>query len=83
MSNQTSLIPTLKSMYPNIVQVAKLYNDTYPHETTPPEVIDAVTVAVPLRTFMVMSALVAQTLAASAAVESAPPAEGHCEASAE
>lgn len=75
MSEQTTLIPTLRSMYPNIVQVAKLYSDTYPHDKTAPEVIDAVTVAVPLRTFMVMSALVAQTLAAASAVE--PVTEGN------
>lgn len=80
MSNPTTLIPSLRSMYPNIVQVAKMYNDAYPHESTAPEVLDAVTVAVPLRTFMLMSALVAQTLAAANA---AAPAEPHCEASAE
>jgi hypothetical protein len=80
MSDPTTLIPTLRSMYPNIVQVAKMYNDAYPHESTAPEVIDAVTVAVPLRTFMIMSALVAQTLAAATPVAAAEP---HNEASAE
>jgi len=69
MSEPTTLTPVLRSMYPSIVQVAKMYNDAYPHESTAPEVLDAVTVAVPLRTYMVMSALVAQTLAAVAATE--------------
>jgi hypothetical protein len=83
MSDPTTLIPTLRAMYPSIVQVAKMYTDAYPLDKTAPEVVDAVTVAVPLRTFMVMSALVAQTLAAAEPVPPAAVAEPHNEASAE
>ena len=60
-----SIINALGSMHPQIVQVAAMYTNAYPHETTAPEVIDAVTVAVPLRTFMVLAAVATQVLSES------------------
>lgn len=46
-----------------LTQVAKAYHQLYPIADTAPEVVDAVTVAVPLRTFMVLTAI-ATTLVA-------------------
>lgn len=47
----------------NLTEVAKAYHQVYPIATTLPEVVDAVTVALPLRTFMVLAAI-ATTLVA-------------------
>lgn len=56
------ILNTLRGMHPRIVEVATMYTTAYPHDKTPPEVIDAVTVAVPLRAYMVMAAAATQVL---------------------
>ncbi|MHB1097969.1 MAG: hypothetical protein ACYCZR_00310 [Burkholderiales bacterium] len=61
-AQQPSILNALRSMHPQIVQVATMYSTEYPHEKTLPEVLDAVTVAVPLRTYMVMAAVATQVL---------------------
>jgi hypothetical protein len=53
-----TLLPLMRRMLPGIVEVAQLYHKNYPVMTTLPEVVDAVTVAVPLRHFMVMASIV-------------------------
>jgi len=63
------VMPMLRKYAPQIVEVAKLYNDNYPISTTPPAVIDAVTVALPLRHFMVMAAMCINLVAAEIAAE--------------
>lgn len=68
------LIPLMRRMLPQIVEVAQLYHTNYPVNKTLPEVVDAVTVAVPLRHFMVMASIctnlcvIAQEKEAAAAV---------------
>lgn len=52
------LLPMMRRLLPQIVEVATLYHKNYPADTTAPEVVDAVTVAVPLRHFMVMTSIV-------------------------
>lgn len=61
-TQQPNIIEALRGMHPQIVQVATMYTTAYPHERTLPEVLDAVTVAVPLRTFMVLAAVATQAL---------------------
>lgn len=61
-TQQPNIIDALRGMHPQIVQVATMYTTAYPHEKTLPEVLDAVTVAVPLRTFMVLAAVATQVL---------------------
>lgn len=61
-AQQPSVLEALRSMHPRIVEVATMYAAAYPHEKTLPEVLDAVTVAVPLRVYMVMAAVATQTL---------------------
>lgn len=53
-----TLLPLMRRMLPQIVEVAELYHTNYPVNKTLPEVVDAVTVAVPLRHFMVMASIV-------------------------
>lgn len=57
-----SIFSALRAMHPQILEVATMYTAAYPHEKTAPEVLDAVTVAVPLRTYMVMAAIATQVL---------------------
>jgi hypothetical protein len=52
------IIPMMHRLLPPIVQAAALYHQLYPLDKTAPEVVDAVTVAVPLRHFMLMTSLV-------------------------
>jgi hypothetical protein len=59
---QQTIRTALRSMHPHIVEVATMYNNTYPVASTLPEVVDAVTVAIPLRTFMVLAAIATQVL---------------------
>lgn len=59
---QQTVRGALRSMHPQLVQVATMYNQAYPADKTAPEVLDAVTVAVPLRTFMVLAAIATQVL---------------------
>jgi hypothetical protein len=47
---------------PHVVEVGKAYNQVYPVATTPPEVINAVTVATPLRDYMLMVGIVSHVL---------------------
>lgn len=58
-----ALIPALRRMVPNIMQVGSLYNQQYPADKTAPEVLDAVTVAVPYRQFMVMAGVCTSLIA--------------------
>lgn len=51
------LLPAAQRMAGHVLQVGALYNKKYPLDTTPPEVLDAITVAVPYRQFMVMSGI--------------------------
>ena len=50
-----ALMPVLRKVMPSLVTVGAAYNKAYPYATTSPDVLDAVTVAVPLRQFMVMT----------------------------
>jgi hypothetical protein len=52
-----SMMPVLHKMLPQMVEVAALYHRNYPADTTHPSVIDAVTVAVPLRQYMISAAV--------------------------
>lgn len=52
-----TLVPLMRRMLPQIVEVAQLYHTNYPVNKTLPEVVDAVTVSVPLRHFMVMASI--------------------------
>ena len=61
-TEQPSILDALHGMHPQIANVAGIYATAYPHEKTLPEVLDAVTVAVPLRTYMVMAAVATQAL---------------------
>ena len=51
------LLPVMRKLMPGIIKVANAYDTTYPADKTPAEVFDAVTVAVPLRHFMVMAGI--------------------------
>lgn len=53
-----AMLPMMQKMMPSIVEVATLYNKAYPLASTLPEVVDAVTVSLPLRHFMLMAAIV-------------------------
>jgi len=68
---KATLMPALTKMMPALMAQGAMYHKAYPVKETLPEVIDAVTVSVPLRHFMVMvaycSAVVAQELEAKAA----------------
>lgn len=66
---EDNLLTELKRYQPSITRIANVYSDQYPPDTTPLEVVDAVTVPVPLRIFMVMAALCEQL------VEDTAPAE--------
>lgn len=57
------LMPALLKLMPRIHTVAQLYHNTYPVDKTAPEVVDAVTVAVPLRDFMIMTAYCSNAVA--------------------
>lgn len=46
------VVGVYRAMLPQLVELAELYHARYPADKTPAEVIDAVTVAVPLRFFM-------------------------------
>jgi hypothetical protein len=70
---EEKVFTALKHYHPSIVSIAGVYNDQFPAATTPPAVVDAVTVAVPLRVFMVMAATCTKVLADDAA--QAPAAE--------
>lgn len=48
------LLPMLRNMMPSLIAVGTMYEKTYPTKTSLPEVLDAVTVAVPLRQYMVL-----------------------------
>ena len=52
-----TLIPLMRRMLPQIVEIAQLYHTNYPVNKTSAEVVDAVTVALPLRHFMVMASI--------------------------
>lgn len=71
-----ALMPILRRYLPQIVEIATLYNKTYPVDTTPPEVVNAVSVVVPLRHFMVMSAVVSNLAILDIEREQAVAAEG-------
>lgn len=58
-----------RHMLPHIVQIGQMYNEAYPHATTAPEVISAVTVAVPLREYMVLAGLATTLIAADETAE--------------
>ena len=51
------LATEFKKFAPNVLHVGKLYQKQYPFTDTNPEVIDAVTVSIPLRQFMLMSSI--------------------------
>lgn len=53
-----TMLPMMQKMMPSIVEVATLYHKAYPINTTAPEVIDVVTVSLPLRHFMLMAAII-------------------------
>ena len=61
-TEQPSILDALHGMHPQIVNVAGIYANAYPYDKTSHEVLDAVTVAVPLRMFMVMAAVATQAL---------------------
>ena len=61
-TEQPSILDALHGMHPQIANVAGIYATAYPHDKTSHEVLDAVTVAVPLRMFMVMAAVATQVL---------------------
>jgi hypothetical protein len=65
MDESVDLKPALLRLYPQIVEVAKAYAEAYPPDSTAAEIVNAVTVAVPLRTFMVLAALAGQVLASA------------------
>lgn len=71
---EAKVMDALNRYHPSIVSIAGVYNGQFPADTTAPEVIDAVTVAVPLRVFMVMAAVCAKALddGAHAAVSEEP-----------
>lgn len=50
------LKPQLLKVAPKIVAIGQMYNNAYPLDKTDAKVLDAVTVAVPLRIFLVMAA---------------------------
>lgn len=52
-----SMMPALHKLLPQIIEIAKLYHHNYPAETTSDDVINAITVAVPLRHFMISAAI--------------------------
>jgi hypothetical protein len=60
------LVPELRKHSPQLLQLGMLYHQRYPWQTTAPEVLDAITVAVPYRLFMLLSgvgtALVAEAM---------------------
>lgn len=58
-----SVLPRALKMAPSVVALAKAYNDAYPPDKTPVEVLNAVTVPVPLTVFMVMASLMINLLA--------------------
>ena len=66
--HEEKIIATMQHYYPAVVEIAGMYNNQYPAASTPGEVIDAVTVAVPLRLFMVMSAVCGKVIADMAAL---------------
>lgn len=53
---QRSIREALRNSMPKMLEVGKLYADAYPPANTPPAVLDAVTVAVPLRFYMTVMA---------------------------
>lgn len=57
------LLPLARSQVSHVVGAARAYNAAYPVDSTPAEVVDAVTVAVPLCIYMVMAAIMINTLA--------------------
>jgi hypothetical protein len=54
---RAELVKTFTPYAPSIMQVVALYRKQYPPETTPAEVLDAVTVPVPLRAFFVLASI--------------------------
>jgi hypothetical protein len=56
------LLPPMRKMAPDIINIAAMYNKAYPPATTSGDVLDAVTVAVPYRHFMVMASIAVNTL---------------------
>lgn len=48
------LMPALRKSVQDLMEVGVMYQKAYPVGTTPSEVVNAVTVAVPLRHFMVL-----------------------------
>ena len=68
-------MPMLRKYMPQITEIAILYNKTYPVASTPPEVVNAVTVSVPLRHFMLLSAVCTNLTAADIERELAENAE--------
>lgn len=61
MDNQTKeqldkLKPMLARCMPELAQLANIYTKRYPLASTAPEVIDAVTVSISLRSFLVFGA---------------------------
>jgi hypothetical protein len=53
-----ALLPEMRRLLPPILKVGTIYQQAYPFDKTPAAVVDAVTVAVPLRSFMLMAGLV-------------------------
>lgn len=61
--NSRRLIPALHKAMPNIMALGAAYHKAYPVDTTEPAVVDAVTVSVPLRHFMLMAAFTSNAVA--------------------
>jgi hypothetical protein len=53
------IIPAMRKLLPPVMQAATMFHQHYPLDRTPAAVVDAVTVPVPLRHFMLMVSLVA------------------------
>ena len=63
------LKPQLLKVAPKIVAIGQMYQSAYPLDKTDAKVLDAVTVAVPLRIFMVMAASVTALITDDARAE--------------
>lgn len=51
------LVPEMLKLLSPVVELAKLYNNAYPLDSTHSDVIDAVRVPVPMRVFMILAGL--------------------------